>query len=1068
MHLFRADLHIHSRWSRATSKALTLRRLAAWGAVKGLDILATGDFTHPGWRDEIKDTLDAEESGLFRLKDTRGLTREIPWMDGLPLPGTTRFILATEISSIYKRGGKVRKIHNLVYMPNLEAAEKFSAKLAKIGNLESDGRPILGLDARDLLEIVLETDPDAFLVPAHIWTPWFSLFGSKSGFDSIEDCYGDLSKEIFALETGLSSDPDMNRMWSALDRFHLVSNSDAHSGEKLGREANIFSGEPSYHGMLNALRGRGLSHKFLGTIEFFPEEGKYHMDGHRNCGVVLDPDEAKARGNICPVCGKDLTLGVLHRVLELADRKAPVNPTGKPGFTSLIPLAEVCSEVLGVGVNTKKVKALYARLISRFESETAVLLDVPPDELKKISAPLAEGIARMRRGDVTRTPGYDGEFGVIKVFTQKERDELKHGGKLYMQPMKEAAEKKKPQPKAPDLPQGVDAKTLKEALPKAVAEWKAGERFPLNEAQRAAADAGPEPVLVIAGPGTGKTRTLIGRVDALLAKGENPRHILAVTFTRRAAEELKERLLTIYDNEGGLPRADTLHALAFDCWAQAHEDTPVVLSEEDARRVFADANPDLSGKDLRDAFDAVALAREKREDFGPYAEAAHAFEKHKESWNIADYTDLLAYMLERIDLGIYISPYTQVLVDEIQDLSVLQLDLITALCPPGGKGFFGIGDPDQSIYSFRGAVPDVAARLRAQWPNCTSLSLADNYRSTPAVLNTSGSLMPHRPALSAKRQDDEAVRLFSAPDQRGEASWIAERIRELIGGTSHSLSDNAAAEGSLSPGDIGVLLRFKALIPAYERMLTRFGLPVSVPENDPFWKDPRVAAMLEAAGTSYGITGEIDADPTRIDSDEEALDHENIQGDKTVMLCPDKVVAKGPEAMAAYLQDVPPFDRLFFRGAAYKQLLAAYKEHGGWAALLNAVHLLGEHDAVRMKAEKIRIMSLHAAKGLEFEAVFLPALEDGILPFAGVEFLNGRLVDGDSDDVDEERRLLYVGMTRAKTQLYLSSAGTRRLYGKELRLKPSRFLDDIPTGLLSRSKMVGRKVRKAEQLGLMG
>ena len=350
---FIADLHVHSRFSRATSKNLTPRNLAAWASVKGIQLLATGDFTHPGWLELISDQLESMENGFFRLKDQSGLDQELPWFSGTGGAEDIRFVLCTEISSIYKKGGKVRKIHNLVFMPGLEAVRKFNIRLGQVGNLASDGRPILGLPARDLLEMVLETDPLAFLVPAHIWTPWFSLFGSKSGFNRLEDCFEDLSSEIFALETGLSSDPEMNQLWSALDRYTLISNSDAHSGEKLGREANLLSGEISFPALRAALRKDTGPARFEGTLEFYPEEGKYHLDGHRKCGIVLEPAETARLKGICPVCGKELTIGVLNRVFELADRETPVRSAAQK--FSLVPLTEILSEILGSGSGTKKV-----------------------------------------------------------------------------------------------------------------------------------------------------------------------------------------------------------------------------------------------------------------------------------------------------------------------------------------------------------------------------------------------------------------------------------------------------------------------------------------------------------------------------------------------------------------------------------------------------------------------------------------------------------------------------------------------------------------------------------------
>jgi uncharacterized protein (TIGR00375 family) len=430
MNHFRADLHIHSRYSRATSRKLTAANLAAWARVKGLHVLGTGDFTHSAWRNELKEALEYDEaSGLYKVRDARAIDAELPEYEMKGEKTDALFMLQGEISSVYKRGGAVRKVHNLVFMPNFEAAEKFSRKLAAAGNLDSDGRPILGLDSRDLLEMVLEADPKAFLIPAHIWMPWFSLFGSKSGFNDITECFGDLSSEIFALETGLSSDPEMNRMWSALDAYRLVSNSDGHSGENLGREANLFFGPVSYEGIYNALKGLPTETTFKGTLEFYPEEGKYHLDGHRKCNVVLDPEETRSLNGICPVCGKPLTVGVLYRVMELADRDDPVYADGKT-FSSLIPLPKILSEILDCGSKSKKVSALHARVIAKFGSELAVLQDIPTEELARFMPPLGEAVERMRTGKVTRDGGYDGEYGTVKVFSPEERREFSKGALL--------------------------------------------------------------------------------------------------------------------------------------------------------------------------------------------------------------------------------------------------------------------------------------------------------------------------------------------------------------------------------------------------------------------------------------------------------------------------------------------------------------------------------------------------------------------------------------------------------------------------------------------------------------
>jgi DNA helicase-2/ATP-dependent DNA helicase PcrA len=416
-----ADLHVHSPFSRATSRDCDLDGLFAWARVKGIQLVASGDFTHPGWFARLQEALAPAEPGFFRLRDEN----IPPPLPGLPSSsGRVRFVLSAEISCIYKRHDSVRKVHNLVFVPDFPSAERISVRLAGIGNIQSDGRPILGLDSRDLLEIVLEEAPEGFLVPAHIWTPWFSLFGSKSGFNGIEECFGDLTPHVFALETGLSSDPDMNRMISALDRFALISNSDCHSPSRLGREANLFSTGFDFFSMREAIRGNSRE-TFRGTVEFFPEEGKYHLDGHRACKVCLEPGETRRNNGRCPACGRPVTVGVLHRVLDLADREKPSFGHDTPRFFSLVPLSEVIGEILGVGPGSKMVMQHYASLIGRFGSEFNLLLHVSPEEIAVESPLLAEAVTRIREGRVFRHGGYDGEYGTIRVFEEGEIARMK-------------------------------------------------------------------------------------------------------------------------------------------------------------------------------------------------------------------------------------------------------------------------------------------------------------------------------------------------------------------------------------------------------------------------------------------------------------------------------------------------------------------------------------------------------------------------------------------------------------------------------------------------------------------
>jgi len=418
---FIGDFHIHSKYSRATSKDMDLENLDKWAKIKGIKVLGTGDFTHPGWFKTLKEELVTAEEGLFRLK-TKSLKSE---------ENETRFILTAEISCIYSKGNRTRKIHLIIFSPSFEVCEKINAHLGWIGNLKADGRPILGLDAKELLKIALDSSKDCLVVPAHAWTPWFSIFGSRSGFDSIEECFDEYSKYIFAIETGLSSDPAMNWRLSALDKITLISNSDAHSPAKIGREANVFDTEISYPAIMEAIKTKNLQ-KFLFTIEFFPEEGKYHYDGHRLCNISLSPKETKKYNNICPTCGKYLTIGVLNRVEELADRPEGFKPKEAIPFKNLIPLQEIIAEALNLGTAAKQVSKEYKNLIEKFGTEFKILLDASRQELEAATLPeIAEGVERVREGKVSIEPGYDGNYGKIKIFSQGEQKKLTKQNTLF-------------------------------------------------------------------------------------------------------------------------------------------------------------------------------------------------------------------------------------------------------------------------------------------------------------------------------------------------------------------------------------------------------------------------------------------------------------------------------------------------------------------------------------------------------------------------------------------------------------------------------------------------------------
>lgn len=410
---FIADFHIHSKYSRATSKDMDLETLNKWAGIKGIGILGSGDFTHPLWFNGLKEKLESAEPGLFRLKNKK--------------EGDLRFVLTAEISCIYAKCGRTRKIHIIVFAPSFEVCEKINACLGRIGNLKSDGRPILGIDAKELTKIVIEASEDCLIVPAHIYTPWFSLFGSKSGFDSIEECFEEYAEYIFACETGLSSNPLMSWRNSALDKISLISNSDSHSPARIGREANVFESDKlSYKEIADAFNKRnGKSSgdcRLIYTIEFFPEEGRYYYDGHRNCELGIPPGESRKYNNLCPKCLKPLTIGVLSRADDLSDREEGVMPDKGVPFKSLIPLNEIIADALGMTVASKRVKMEYERLIKELGSEFKILLNAPRRDIESLSLPeVAEGIIRVREGKVFIEPGYDGVYGKINIFSGREK-----------------------------------------------------------------------------------------------------------------------------------------------------------------------------------------------------------------------------------------------------------------------------------------------------------------------------------------------------------------------------------------------------------------------------------------------------------------------------------------------------------------------------------------------------------------------------------------------------------------------------------------------------------------------
>lgn len=406
-----ADLHIHSKHSRATSTQMDIENLDKWAKLKGINLLGTGDFTHPEWFSELRTKLEEADGGFYKISDQYKKEEYKDYDD-------IYFVPTAEISSIYNQDGKLRRIHNIIIAPSLEIVEKINEKLSKKGNLHSDGRPILGISAKEVAEIILGISKDCLVVPAHVWTPWFSLYGSMSGFDSIKDCFGEFAPQIHAIETGLSSDPAMNWRISELDKRAILSFSDSHSPRKIGREATIFNIEPNYSGLVEAVKSKDKS-KIPLTIEFYPEEGKYHYTGHRKCGIAQSPEETKMKGSVCPACGRPLTIGVMHRVEKLADRPSGYADNRFSSYKKLVPLIEIIAEALDQGVNTQGVEREYLKFVMSFKNEFNVLMNEPIENLERINPLTAEGIKKVREGNVNISPGYDGEYGKVSIFGEK-------------------------------------------------------------------------------------------------------------------------------------------------------------------------------------------------------------------------------------------------------------------------------------------------------------------------------------------------------------------------------------------------------------------------------------------------------------------------------------------------------------------------------------------------------------------------------------------------------------------------------------------------------------------------
>ena len=1141
---FIADLHLHSHFSIATSKDLDPEHVAKWAQLKGVQVVGTGDIAHPGWLEELRAKLEPAEEGLFRLKEeyARTVRQEVPAACRRPV----RFLLGGEISNIYKKYDQTRKNHNVVFAPGFEAVEWLQASLDNIGNIRSDGRPILGLDARDLLEIVLETDPQAYLIPAHIWTPWFSLFGSKSGFDSDEECFEDLTSHLFAVETGLSSDPPMNWRLSALDKYTLVSNSDAHSPRKLAREANIFDTELSYEGIFRAIHS-GNPETFLGTIEFYPQEGKYHYDGHRKCGIRWDPGTTLQHEGTCPECGKPVTVGVMHRVESLADREPGVKPEHAPPFHSLIPLPEILSEIHDVGANTKTVRREYHLLLENLGSELDILLDIPLEDIEKAGGVvLAEGIRRMRDDEIIVQEGFDGEYGIIKVFEEGETESLTAQMSFFN------AEETQDQAKAavsdselsdqyePDdvlvfprdgmLGETSDTSTEAEQAGLFTEEElrsKSSIQAGLNDEQREAVQCVDRHVIIVAGPGTGKTRTLTHRIAHLIAEQEMaPDQVLAITFTNKAAGEMEQRLGRLLGKTAtGQITIKTFHALGATILREHgdHLDIPprfTICGETDRAALLKETGYIKSRADEGKYIDAISHAKSQLLDpespefrqilpgDDSWPEVYQAYQMLLRRNQMVDFEDLLRLPIQLFRnhpevLDAYQLQYQWISVDEYQDINYAQYQLLQLLTAPE-TNLCVIGDPDQAIYGFRGADRSFFLRFTEDFPDSRTIYLTRNYRSTGMILNASTQVIAR--GSESKPLDmwtdvvsNTRLEIFKAATYKAEAEYVVHQIEKMVGGTGFfSLDSGRVAseeDGERSFSDFAVLYRVNAQSHALREAFERSGMPYQTVGEQSLYDRKEVREVLSYLwylhnpDSLYHLRQIVETEHSKVSLEQirrifapaggdlsevgETLTDTEIEN--TVLI---RQVEESLPLLRELRQapDATPVNELI--GRIWKALLeqdssryterrnehimklvaraAPYDDRLG--DFLEEIALQRETDLYDPRADRVTLLTLHAAKGLEFPVVFIVGCEEHLIPYQR---------EGRQYDEQEERRLFYVGMTRAQEKLVLTHARKRFLFGETMQNAPSRFLNDIEETLTEMKEAERRKPVKEKESGQM-
>jgi len=931
----------------------------------------------------------------------------------------------------------------------------------------------LGLDSKDLLDIILNVNEDCFLIPAHIWTPWFSVLGSKSGFDTIDECFEDLSRYIFAIETGLSSDPPMNWICSFLDRFAITSNSDAHSPENLGREANIFNTELSYHAIKKALMDNN-GESFLGTIEFFPQEGKYHFDGHRKCGICFDPVESLKNNNICPVCGKKLTLGVMYRVAELADRDDINTHPNRRDFNSLIRLKNILSEIYNTSPSSKKINNIYLNLLKKYGSEFNILLNIPADDFKKENPLLAEAIMRMRNNRVYIKEGYDGEYGVIKVFKDEEDKIINKNNLFNLGSPVNNEDKKNPS----EIKCEIDIKEFKqlkkqEIMHENYTEQKINteKQSLLNKMQEKAVKNIYGPSLIIAGPGTGKTRTLVFKIIKLLNNSINPENILALTFSSNAAKEIKERIKQNISNNDIIEKLtiSTFHSLGLSI-IEKHLDivgrkNNYNIIEDNIKEAILKNILNIKHNEIKKTIKAFSnikqnLTESKNIDDESLKNIFIEYNKTLINHNLMDFDDLLyltVYILKKNNniLQDYRNKYQFINIDEYQDINYSQYTLIRMLAYDPKSNITVIGDPNQAIYGFRGADSGFINNFKNDYPDCRIFTLDKSYRCTDNILNASSQVIISKDKFLKGIGPGIKINIKEFPTMKSEAEFTAREIEKMIGGLRFFSMDSGITEGAgkdegVELSDFAVLCRTSHQMDYFEKAFNDHAIFYQRIGESPFYTKPPVSDLLDILKLIINPDNIILKKSLKnyIIKDEIILNYKNkIYNDNFLNLM--------EELIALFFKDDIDKNKNNF-----EKILEIAKDYDNIHDFLKFISIGNSADLIKKSTNSVKLMTMHSAKGLEFECVFVAGLNDKYMPFS--------LYKDYKVDADEERRLLYVAMTRAKKYLYLTYSYKIELFGKIIQSNISPFLLKIKNELyeFEKQKINKKKKKDDDQLSL--